>query len=381
MSNYQGWTKADALQIVYSVHRTTHAGPNQYTAAFVVDKNNKQMLDTATAWAKTGKTTPKIVETENKDFTITIVSSPGQSSEGGKLSFCMCKVEKPGIPTFTVGINTSLLTNAILQSTLIHGEFQEKMTFARQTGCLGILHPKMKEYQDMLNDLSLKQSMKSGKTTKWEIGHSYATLTKEDVMLGKFPQILRLESIGRDAIYSLNFQNPTEICVCTPTWLSNTNSRDELIEQGFKWLDYDSQNPPTTCPSRQHKELVFTVDDTYYTEVVPNVLRNIKPDAVSVPAGYIIRRNLSDSCKYALSIFRWRPDIAIQMLEDSISKANKMRSMSNYRPDTTVYTLRLKYNGKTTSYYAYYDFYSAILEIMKQEAQTINTQKGTDNNA
>ena len=90
------WKTADKVKIVYSASKYTYKG-SKYPQAYVV--TNKSQLDTAIRWAGSSiydpvakkyiSVTPKIIETDNKGFTLTLGYAPGGACCGGKLSFCI----------------------------------------------------------------------------------------------------------------------------------------------------------------------------------------------------------------------------------------------------------------------------------------------------
>lgn len=114
------WKKMDKIIIVYKLYSNK---------AFVVDIDNENQISIAIHWAVgyDQKTKPKMIETENKDFSFEIIDSADNSYNGGKLSFWMCRIEKDGIEPFEVGINADLLVDMIRESTLINGKAQEKV--------------------------------------------------------------------------------------------------------------------------------------------------------------------------------------------------------------------------------------------------------------
>lgn len=205
---YNGWKLLDKIIIVLKASNHYKYGCKQ---GYIVDPSNKKQLENAKNW---GATTvyeideqgnykkdsdgnyiqhieeAEVIETDNCNFQLTLLDSAGESSQGGKLSFWNCLIEKGDIKC-VVGINSDLLLELMLQSTFTNGACKEKVVFARKNGNVGVLHTKMKQYIDALNDKQLRVDVSTKKTTKWQIGHNYITLTQDDIYLGKLFQPIR----------------------------------------------------------------------------------------------------------------------------------------------------------------------------------------------
>lgn len=128
---------------------------------------------------------PNVHFFDNEGFTVTILDSAGGSSQGGRLSFWKCAVEKDGIK-FVVGINDGILADLIRNSSLENGTVKEKVMFARQSGQPGFIHEGMESYKEATADRDKKAEMKKAKKTKkWEIGGIYQSLTQTSICLGE----------------------------------------------------------------------------------------------------------------------------------------------------------------------------------------------------
>jgi hypothetical protein len=162
---------------------------------YVVDAKDKSGVEKATNWAtdtpydrETSKYLDKILPDvhtfKNEGFTAKILDSAGGSSQGGRLSFWSAEIEKDGVK-FTIGVNDAILADLIRNSTIVNGVVQEKVMFARKGGQPGLIHEGMQSYKDAKADMDRKAALKSAKkTTKWEVGGVYTTLTQTDVCLG-----------------------------------------------------------------------------------------------------------------------------------------------------------------------------------------------------
>ena len=165
-------------------------------SGYVVESANKEAVESAISWAEytpydsetreyLPKVDPDVHTFKNEGFTATILDSAGGSSQGGRLSFWSCKVEKDGVE-FVIGVNDAILADLIRSSTIIDGVVQEKVMFARRSGQPGLVHEKMKSYKEALADTKKRASIKvAKKTTKWELGGVYSSITQSDICLGE----------------------------------------------------------------------------------------------------------------------------------------------------------------------------------------------------
>ena len=158
---------------------------------FLVDPNNKRQLDKARQWGtefagvnlfgQTNKLEPLEYFTDNDGFKITIAESADASSQGGKLSFWNCIVEKDG-HKFMIGINQDILLSLIQQSTIVNGVVQEPCKLVKMSGTAGAIHYGMAE---MKHINQAKSGSMPSKTTIWKVGQSYKTKTKNEIYIGK----------------------------------------------------------------------------------------------------------------------------------------------------------------------------------------------------
>lgn len=209
---YNGWKLLDKIIIVKTANNHYKYGCPQ---GYVVDPSNKKQLESAKSWG--GNTIyerdengnyvkdangnyvkhyegAEIVETSNCDFKLTLLDCAGGSSQGGKLSFWNCLIEKDD-DKYVIGINSELLLELMLQSTFKNGVCDKKICFARKNGNVGALHTGMTQYKDALNDTALRKDVSTKKTTKWQIGSNYITLNNNDFYLGEIYQPILFESI------------------------------------------------------------------------------------------------------------------------------------------------------------------------------------------
>lgn len=154
----------------------------------VYDENNEAVFD------KNGRYVyeeiPPITHTtDNKDFKLAINMSAGGSSQGGKLSFWMCKITKTledgTVIEGNIGINQEELKDLLKESTFINGVCQEPVAFYRISGNVGICTMTGEKYKQALKDKAEDESLKKAKkTSKWELGRVYKTKTLASVWLG-----------------------------------------------------------------------------------------------------------------------------------------------------------------------------------------------------
>ena len=111
---------------------------------YVSDANNKNTLKTGENWATTTRWVnnksitiePLVIHTKNNGFKLSLDSSAGGSSQGGKLAFWMCKIEKDDI-CGRIGINQEELNQLFKESTFINGVCQQEVCFYRIGGQVG----------------------------------------------------------------------------------------------------------------------------------------------------------------------------------------------------------------------------------------------------
>lgn len=188
---YKNWKLMDKITVAVR----TKPNYNGFTG-YVVEAGDEKAVESAKDWAedydwdrekqeKSKIYEPSVYTFDNKDFSVRIIDSAGGSSQGGRLSFWSAEVEKDGVK-FTIGVNDAILADLIRNSHIINGVVQEKVMFARKGGQPGLIHEGMDSYKDAVADMKHKSEMKSAKkTSKWEIGGVYSSITKTDVCLGE----------------------------------------------------------------------------------------------------------------------------------------------------------------------------------------------------
>lgn len=171
---------------------------------YVADANDKNQNKTGANWSSTRREAGRdengyyvyedvpsthVYTTENKDFRLAINMSAGGSSQGGKLSFWMCKFTKTleggTVVEGNIGINQEELKDLLKESTFINGVCQEPVAFYRISGNVGICTMTGEKYQKALKDRAEDETLKKAKkTTKWELGRVYKTKTMSSFWIG-----------------------------------------------------------------------------------------------------------------------------------------------------------------------------------------------------
>ena len=347
------WKELKEIEIVYEAH-TWHdceVDGKIYPKAYIVESGNKKQLQSAISWAGGDK---NIVRTENKDFTFRIINAAGNSYQGGKLSFWMCLMEKPGVPPFLVGINADLLSYLIVQSSFKNGILQDKTVFfARCSGQLGVLHEGMKEYSDFIATQQLKAKVEQSKTTKWQPGYIYETQRTRDVCLGyvKMPLQRDDKSTWREEKLELNF-DAEKVALYTYEY-SDANAGKKDLEEWLETALTSSDRFSTKYPARMEGKQIYKPSDDYDKEVATAILnasqRRFKKDDLY----YWSVGTLS----LIMTLYVNHPDKAIKMLDDLLAFHKKQKSEAG----STHYIL--KYNGDTFTYDKYITLVDKLRDI------------------
>lgn len=215
-ADYKGIKIYDKVIIVEKTS-TTDGGYNwkgrTVNQGYVVDINNKKMLENALNWAKWTKHDESILdgkwywhkevtdamrkayddsketiegvvhEYENGNFSITLDEAAGLSSQGGKLSFWNCIITGPDGHNFLVGINSELLLHLLMSTTLVKGTCQEKVWLGRVKGTqVGVFTPDMEDFVQAKKD---EETRTRKKTSNYEPGDIIETVTTKELYLGE----------------------------------------------------------------------------------------------------------------------------------------------------------------------------------------------------
>lgn len=180
---YQGYTLYPKIKLVA---QNTSA---QIEKAYVVDPADKKQLESAHNWAMTYRSkydeNQKYIgrddipgveyDFDNDGFKLILYQAAGGSSQGGKLSFWRCIVEKDD-KSFEIGISAEMLLDLMKQSTFKFGVCDQALSFVRKNGQVGMLSTSMDNYKAALEDMEAKKAVKKGRTKVHKLGHAYTTL-------------------------------------------------------------------------------------------------------------------------------------------------------------------------------------------------------------
>ena len=265
---YNNWKLMDVVDVAV---KQGNVRDGEYTG-YVVEHCDKNALQSATDWAtmrehdpKTGKwdiyTKPKIYAFKNEGFKATILQSAGGSYQGGRLSFWQCEVEKDDIK-FKIGVNDAMLADLVRNSTIVNGEIQEKLMFARKGGQPGLIHKGMEAYEEATADMRHKAKMKKAKKTqKWEIGGVYSSITKTDICLGEvwdlYEEYEVVEDRGywssRKQIKLRKAKNPIKVIAWTYRYHDSDDFKSflnkEFIETQYSY--FETGKPPARAKTGQ----------------------------------------------------------------------------------------------------------------------------------
>ena len=172
---YRGWNMGEHIVIVERLENNGYVNKG-----YIVNVGNKKQLESARNWGRTytskenivtgGRQSVEVAPLEhlysNKGFKLTIQQAPTHSSQGGKLSFCMCLIEAPDGKKFNIGIDTEILFRILQQSTVVNGVVQEEMSFVRHGTALGMVHKDMIDTNSE-EDKQIKDKMNTKKTNKY----------------------------------------------------------------------------------------------------------------------------------------------------------------------------------------------------------------------
>lgn len=192
---YNYWKMMEKVGVAIDNTKSEWRGRKQFSG-YIFEVGDEKSRESAVGWARSyenrydqNKDTivhePKVHEFDNDGFTVTILDSAGGSSQGGRLSFWKCEVEKDGV-TFIVGVNDAILADLIRNSDIKNGTVQQKVMFARRGGQPGFIHEGMEAYAEATADMKRKADMKAAKKTSvWEIGGVYSSITMAHVCIGE----------------------------------------------------------------------------------------------------------------------------------------------------------------------------------------------------
>lgn len=188
------WSVPDKITIVESLNNRLYIDDeSSIPKAYIVFGDNKKSLENAHRWA--GDDAKEYSISNDIDFTFEIIECAGNSSQGGKLSFWNCRIRNQDKNIdVSVGINSEILCLLLKETTFIDGFCKGNVIFAKYNGQLGVVCKGTESYKEAIQSQSNKDSLKIGKTTKWEKGFAYRTQNTSDAWIGDAYKPITVES-------------------------------------------------------------------------------------------------------------------------------------------------------------------------------------------
>lgn len=270
---YNYWKMMDKVGVaVCSKKPEIWHGKEQFDG-YIFEANDGKARKTAEDWAtrydnkydndkETIVHAPNVHIFDNSGFTVTILDSAGGSSQGGRLSFWKCKVEKDGVE-FIVGVNDAILADLIRNSDMDKGKVKQGLMFVRKGGQPGFIHEGMDAYAEANADMKKKADLKAAKkTSKWELGGVYSTLTQTDICLGEVWDTMEEVEVKDDRRWYgkrtelRKREKPVKSLVWVHLWrdendgpLDFTAILKEKIESNYRWVS--GGKPPARAKAEQ----------------------------------------------------------------------------------------------------------------------------------
>lgn len=173
-----------------------------------------------------------------------------------------CKVYKTTENlSFIIDLQAELFIELLRQSTFINGVCKEPdLSFMRSKTNLGMIHPKMLGYNELLNTINIKNA---SKTSKRIPGYEYMTTKTSTVYIGTI-HILNTEE-NKNGVYVSK-----EYGICIPTSrLKGVNSLSSLLNKDIQRIKNDlmqelqSKNKNTSIRYLLNGSLVCNASDVY----------------------------------------------------------------------------------------------------------------------
>ena len=413
--NTATWNEIDEIDVVYLVNPSRYVDQDwghglvasvvsppacvevdgiAYPKAYVVEHDNKNMTRAAMAWANGhGVASPKVVRTANEGFTVRIVGTWYDQFRGQE-SLWPCLFEKEGMEPFVTGINPNDLFELMERSTLVNGRADEMVFFARRNGQLVVLHEQMASYQEFRDTIARKKLVSTGKTTKWKIGHVYATMRNRDVMLGEVPMPLKKAShhYGKTVVheYELDLDvRPTRIFGSLPvertTWACGINLEtgdghgqlDDFEACAVWGMKYPRREWQKRCPARHcDGPAPFATDNHEMRlvgtlEKVCELVRDRLLRSCSGPMDDDVLTCWVELAGYHLALYRLAPERGLDAL-DILEGAMRQLNFANAQRAT----YKLSHDGVTESFDSPTDLIARAAQLAREHNK--NRAQGGD---
>lgn len=152
--------------------------------SYVGNALDEKQIRTGLTWAHDSETKPANIKYfDNNNFTLEISSCPENSSQGGKLSFWICKITAEDGYSFYTSINSLLLEQLLKESDFIKGVCQDKVMFVRNKSQLGVITKTGELYNELQFDEYMRKNPKA-KTDEYKPGDVVGNLKDTVTYLG-----------------------------------------------------------------------------------------------------------------------------------------------------------------------------------------------------
>ena len=251
------WIVPESIIIVESTDNRLYIDDeSSVPKAYVVFGDNKKSLENAHNWAGKGAVDREI--SGSTEFTFEILECAGHSSQGGKLSFWNCRIRNTDENIdVSVGVNSEILCRLLRETTFINGACQGNVILAKYDGQLGVVCKGTKSYNEAIQSQRKKDSLKKGKTTKWEKGFEYRTQTTSDIWIGDAYRPLTVETDYFNK-YTYDLRDiGKKFHVIMETWCVESNSCDGCNDCAWKYTKFVK-----SFPSRQKNDSIYFSDQS-----------------------------------------------------------------------------------------------------------------------
>ena len=204
--SYKGYKLLDKIMLVCQDKKECE----DYYFAYLVDPSNKKQLESARRWGEVinygrydpqtrthpdKKVIPAVEFTfENNGFKFSLLDCAGGSSQGGKLSFWNCIVEKDN-NKFKIGINSEMLLSLLRDASFVKGVCTEEVCFVTKSGKVGIAIKDSDLYKEAQADMKIKSDLSKSQTSAYKPGDNVVTLSTDMFYLGTVYRHYKFEDL------------------------------------------------------------------------------------------------------------------------------------------------------------------------------------------
>ena len=257
------WTMEDTVVLVVS--NNVYKKVKGIRQAYFVNPKNKNSLENAKRWAGENH---EVYTLKNGGFKLKILVSAGSSSQGGKLSFWNCLIEKDDLEC-VVGINAEYLCSLLCHNVFHYGKCLDSVYLVRADGDVAAITERMPEYESAREYMALKESRSKNKTTKWIPGCNYITTTLDEIYVG---QLYTPLSITDYTYHNINFVvdfNMKKHLIRHNYDKNKDNLFDSILDTD--WL-HSYRATINKCPLRQQGDFSVKVNEDFNSMFVNQVM-------------------------------------------------------------------------------------------------------------